>query len=385
MKKLFVLMFAVGLSSCLEVVDQSILVTSVSVLPEKPNLRVGVSVDLVATVLPTNASDKAVVWSSSAPTYVSVDAATGKITALKMGAGTVTITASVGGKTAQSLVTVVPTPVAGISITGGAPASWPVGADPFVLTAVVSPNDATDKTVSWSAGAAEGIYIALAPSTDGSKVTVTPLKYSGAELITIRASSVSDPSVFREYTGTKVSFTAVDKITVAPVGTVPTPLVNGKTFSLKATILPATASNQEVTWVSSDNRIATIDNTGKVSVVGVGEVFFTATVKNESPVKSAVSDSYTVAAVPTATIKITEGDRTVAIGGKFTYHAEITPSNSTDAVVWSSSAPSVASINSTTGEVTGIGNGTATITATSGEKVATATLTVGTGPTPPAP
>lgn len=373
-------MFAAGLVSCLEVIDQTILVSSVVVSTENRNLRVGATFDLTATVLPANASEKTIVWSSSAPTYVSVDAATGQIKALKMGSGTVTITATAGGKTDQCLVTVVPTPATSITLSGGAPAVWPVGADPFVLTATVSPADATDKTVNWVVSPAG--YVSLVPSSDGTKVTVSPLKYSGSELIAIRATSKSDAGVWKEYTSTKVTFTAVSSISVAEDGVVPVQLNKGKTFKLKANVLPANASNTEVTWTSSDDNIATIDAAGQVTIAGAGDVFFTATVKNESPVRAASSNTYTAEPVPTTAIVVAEGNRAVAIGGKFTFHATLTPANSTDAVVWSTSAPTVASINATTGEASGVGNGTATITATSGGKTATAILTVGTGVNP---
>ncbi len=80
-------------------------VTSVSLSKTSLSLSVGQSETIHATVLPENATDKTVTWSSSSPETVSVD--NGRITALKEGAAT--ISAKAGDKTATCSVTVKPT------------------------------------------------------------------------------------------------------------------------------------------------------------------------------------------------------------------------------------------------------------------------------------
>ncbi|MUP32870.1 Ig-like domain-containing protein [Enterococcus faecium] len=47
-------------------------------------------------------------------------------------------------------------------------------------------------------------------------------------------------------------------------------LVVGSTETLVATILPANATNKNVTWSSSDSTIATVDTKGKVVAVKAG-------------------------------------------------------------------------------------------------------------------
>ena len=78
-------------------------VTEVSVTPGTLSLTVGGEASLEATVLPENADDKTVTWSSSAPGVASVNES-GKVSALS--AGTATITATAGGKSASCMVTV---------------------------------------------------------------------------------------------------------------------------------------------------------------------------------------------------------------------------------------------------------------------------------------
>ena len=68
-------------------------------------LTVGETQTLTATVAPDNAQDKSVTWSSSDATVATVDQ-DGKVTAVKAGTATITVTTTDGGKTATCAVTV---------------------------------------------------------------------------------------------------------------------------------------------------------------------------------------------------------------------------------------------------------------------------------------
>lgn len=78
-------------------------VTNVTLNKSTMTLSFGSSETLTATVLPDNATDKTVTWSSNDSTVASVDS-NGKVTAKKV--GTATITATAGGKSATCVVTV---------------------------------------------------------------------------------------------------------------------------------------------------------------------------------------------------------------------------------------------------------------------------------------
>ena len=75
---------------------------SVSVSPESLSLKIGETYDLTATVTPANSTD-AIAWSVTSGDSVTVDA-NGKVTAVK--AGTATVTATAGGKSASVTVKV---------------------------------------------------------------------------------------------------------------------------------------------------------------------------------------------------------------------------------------------------------------------------------------
>ena len=79
-------------------------VTSVTLDKEFLTLPVGKTATFIATVLPENASNKGITWTSSDPTVV--EAKNGWIAALRLGTATITATTKDGGKTASCHVTV---------------------------------------------------------------------------------------------------------------------------------------------------------------------------------------------------------------------------------------------------------------------------------------
>ena len=123
-----------------------IAVTSIELNKTDIKLKEGETETLVATVKPDNATDKKVSWSSSNTAYATVDE-TGKVTALKE--GPVTITAKAGEKSATCTVTVYKEiPVTGIELDNTSLSL--VAGNEISLVATVKPDDATDKTVSWT-------------------------------------------------------------------------------------------------------------------------------------------------------------------------------------------------------------------------------------------
>ena len=127
----------------------AIVVTSVTLDKTELALTVGdAAVQLKATVAPDNATDKTVTWSIDKTSVATVDA-TGKVTAVAE--GTATITAKAGDKTATCKVTVKAAVVAVTSVKlDKTELALTVGDAAAQLTATVAPDNATDKTVTWS-------------------------------------------------------------------------------------------------------------------------------------------------------------------------------------------------------------------------------------------
>ena len=148
-----------------------------------------------------------------------------------------------------------------------------------------------------------------------------------------------------------------------------------ETAQLTAEVTPSYADNKRVTWQSSDEKVATVDENGKVTAVGNGTATITAT---------SVSGSYTATVsvtvkIPVEIQKLTieaEKETLTKIGESTELKVKIEPENADlQKLIWKSSDEKVATVDEN-GKVTAVGNGTATITATSVSGSYTATVSV---------
>ena len=123
-------------------------VTSVTLDSTSIMLVEGENHTLTATISPSNAENKKVLWSSSNSSVASVK--DGIVTAIKVGTATITAKSDDGGKTATCTVTVESKviPVTGVSL--NKTSCEMTEGDEVTLTATVSPENATNKNVSWS-------------------------------------------------------------------------------------------------------------------------------------------------------------------------------------------------------------------------------------------
>lgn len=153
------------LAACDETRPDSVAVESVTLDENAVELTVGEEFTLTETVLPANAGDKTVRWSSDREEVAAV--ADGVVTAVATGTATVTVTTTDGGKSAQCTISVLPAPIAVTGVTLGETSLTLGVGDQIVLTPEISPQDATDKTVTWSssdeavASVTDGVVVAL--------------------------------------------------------------------------------------------------------------------------------------------------------------------------------------------------------------------------------
>lgn len=124
-----------------------------------------------------------------------------------------------------------------------------------------------------------------------------------------------------------------------------------------------------VVWASDNEDVATVDQSGTVTAVGVGETTITASVGDKSDTCT-VTVSY--AGVTSVTLNATE--LTLTADGTTTLTATVLPAGAEQTVVWSSSHEDVATVEN--GVVTAVSTGTTVITAKAGEKEAACTVTV---------
>jgi len=231
------------------------------------------------------------------------------------------------------------------------------------LSETVSPDNASNKNVTWSSSDS-GIV-----SIDGKTVTA---KAVGSAIITV--TTVDE---------TKTAACTVN-VTAAPVANVPvtgvtlnkstTALAVDATETLTATLAPADPTTKTVSWTSSDSNIATVSD-GKITGLKAGTAKITVTTTDGS--KTATCD-VTVSAktVASTAIVLSPTSQTLAVTKTQQLTATLTPTDSTDTITWKSSDAAVATV-SDKGLVTAVKAGTATITATTTSgKTATAAITV---------
>lgn len=235
-----------------------VFVTGVSVTPTTLELRVGESGTLIATITPENVTNKNVNWTSSKPEVATV--ADGVVTAVAEGESIITVTTSDGEKTATCKVTVAGIPVMGVSI---APEtlSLKIGGS-GTLAATVSPENATNKKVSWTSSTPE-----VATVADGVVTAVS----EGESIITVTTEDGAKKATC------KVTVSSKD-INVSEVSITPETLSLkiGESGMLTATVSPENATNKKLNWTSSAEAVATVAD-GVVTAVAEGESIITVT------------------------------------------------------------------------------------------------------------
>ena len=267
-------------------------------------------------------------------------------------------------------------------------------------TAATGESAETDEKV---AKAAEKLTIEWT-SSDESVATVD-------ETGTVTAVAAGEANVTASVKDADIAASTHIKVVVTPTG-VAAPesidlVTNGEnTKDLDAKLVPADATDVKLAYESSDESVATVDETGKVTAVANGECTITTyvTAKTEDAEASELSAVAVEAAdseetddnvatmpedlaamdsafgvvpedlkaetkvtvttnVESVTLDKTEGVLTV--GNTVTVTATVTPDTATNAsVTWTSSDEAIATVDSE-GKITAVAPGTATITATS--------------------
>ncbi len=335
--------------------------TTVSISPSSLTLRVDGTGELEAKVN----TQHEVVWGSDDPDIAKVsqkDNQSAIVTGVS--GGTTTITATANGVTDRCTVTVTKA-VTGVKLSAS---QIDVEADsPGVgLSAYVEPSDATNQEVKWSSS-----NTSIATVDSNGKVIG---KKAGDAVITVETLDGG----FKANCTVNVKPSANTPVTGVKITTSSPTVAIGKTITLTAVVEPSGATNKNVTWASNNTAIATVNSTtGVVTGVKAGTAIIMATTVDGN--KTATCNVTVTGTVPVTGVTVSPTSKTISVGDTFKITPTVAPSNATNkAVTWSSDKPSVATVNSSSGTVTGKSAGTAKITATTadGSKTAVCTVTV---------
>jgi len=222
------------------------------------------------------------------------------------------------------------------------------------LIATLTPGTTTDRVI-WSSSDP-----AVASVSSSGLVLAAAV---GTAIIT--ATNQDDPAMTASCTVTVI--TPATGVTLPATAKV----AIGATITLKATVSPSTA-NQAVTWKSSDTSIATISAAGVVKGIKTGKVTITVTTVDGNKTATCV----VTVGVPATGITVPSGTTDVTLGQTVLPKVTISPSDSTEKPVFSSSDKSIATVDPVTGAITGKKAGTVTITVKVGSITKTFKVTV---------
>lgn len=254
-------------------VDNTAEVESVSFDVSEINMNVGDERTIKSSILPENARDRSLTWTSSNNSVVSVD--DGHITALADGTATITATSS-NGKKATCAITVskvktlpeVQTNEAENITTNSASVSGTVTSD--------GNSDITKRQITYyEKNSPDAKYTVDADSSFNAALTnlkpSTEYWYQaqaeneiGAAVGEIKSLRTKDEEIIIE----------PDSITISPTYLSLNP--NDKR-TLSVTVLPENAENRDVVWESENPSVVTVDNDGNITAVGTGTTRIKAT------------------------------------------------------------------------------------------------------------
>lgn len=275
MKRRLIALFTILLSvsliatySCKKEKDKSVAVTEVRLDKTATTLFEGDTEELMATVMPENATDKGIEWKSDNESVATVSQ-TGLVTALKDGSATITVITNDGGFSASCEVTVNKKVIAVTGVKLSAASMTLREGDKGTLTATVEPANATNKNVEWWTS---DLDVASVTSTSGGSNGYVEARGAGKATVTVKTED-GEFSASCEITVEKkevpVTGIALDQSSLL--------LPVGNTYVLKAHVQPSNATDQDIKWGSSNGGVATVDQTGKVTAVAAGTVDILAT------------------------------------------------------------------------------------------------------------
>ena len=339
-------------------------ITSISIINAPEYLDYGEEYQLM-----TDRPELNIMWDTSNQDLLEIDN-NGLIRAKDVAEAMVEITASYGDiKDVVSIYVKAPetpyTPVSSVNIGVQELKFDMLAGEQLHLTSEVLPENATNKTVMWWVS-----DTSLAIIDENGVLTANGENKSGKVTVTAKAG---------KHTATK-NITILSHANVIPVQEVKITGVKeiaiGNSALFKAEVVPSDATFNRVTWKSSDEWVAEVDSTGRVSASSKpgaypGTAVITATA-------GGVSSSYevTVVYIPVKSVTIkgyedvtVDGKTTLGINDVLQLQATITPENaSCKDILWISSNMEIALTDANGRVVHGNQTGPVTITATAVDK-----------------
>ena len=220
-------------------------------------LFVGGSGKIRYSVLPSNATNTNVTFKSLNEKVAIVDA-NGVVTGVSEGNADIVITTEEGGFEAKCTVRVDGIDARGIERVGDKTVTMGLN-QTRQLQVKITPSDTTNKNVQWTSSNNS------VATVDSNGVVIS--KNSGSTIITATTHNGLKTEFFIEVETPVTNITLnSNEINLNP----------GGTFKLDATVNPSNASNKNIKWISANESIATVDQSGNVTADVAGTTYISA-------------------------------------------------------------------------------------------------------------
>lgn len=331
---------------------------------------------LIATVKPDKAKHKRVIWHSSKPGVATVNPS-GKVTGIASGTSVITASSLDGTKKSTCTVTV----------TGRTTTEPDNDTDTDIDVTSIKINRTTDY-IALEEGATKSLKVTIEPentnvsltwSSSNTSVAVVDRRGNvtgvgeGTAVITVKTSDGSETDSCTIRVIDDSDWVSVRRVQINLVNTT---IPVGFDENLKYRLEPSSVSDHEVKWSSSNPDVASVDIYGTVHGKRQGTAEITATSADGRR-----SDSCRVTVTsgiqpPSSGILLNKISSTLEVGAKDFPIVNLYPTGTSVSLTWSSSDTSIATVSSS-GEVTGVDDGTVVITVrTADNKIASYVLIV---------
>lgn len=328
-------------------------VKGVSLNKSNLDILLGASEQLIETIIPIDATNRDVIWTSSNEEVVTVE--NGNVVAKKLGFAI--ITASISGFKSTCRVNVVDViPLKSISINKSNIVIKENSYENLIIS--YSPSNATNKKVTWKSSNPNIVTVDQQGNITGvnpGSATVTAISNDGGY--------VSMCNVTVEAISKNIIGIDLDKKELS--------IVSGKKEKLNVIINPSYAENKNITWISSNEEVATVDN-GEVNAISPGTTEIKAI--SEDGEKEAIC-KVTVTSPIVESLSFTNEEQTVYVNSRTKLNTILEPENSNiENLIWTSSNEEVATVEN--GIVNAISIGETTVSVFNEENTINASIKV---------
>ena len=344
-----------------EINDGTVPVTGVTIQEgEEAVVEVGKTITLTPSIQPGNATNKKVTWSSLSPDYATVSQ-NGVVTGVAEGSSWISCETEDGNHSASCKVTVKKAANTNVAVKKVSLNKTSVAIETgktVALSATIEPNNATNKNVTWSSsntGVATVSSSGVVTARKAGTAVITCKSQSDATKKATCTITVKNPSISR------VSLSASSMS-----------LRTGENRTIQAYAFPSNAVITGVVWKSSNTGVVAISGSGSsvtLQARGAGTATISCLMNDDNGRSAYGICNVTVNAseVKVTGITLNQSSVSVELGSTTTLAATISPADATNRnITWRSSDTAVATVSSS-GAVTGIGEGTATITCTAAD------------------